>query len=372
MPTPDSLVDRIYEAAVIPDLWRDVCIAVAGEIDVYSVAVSSLGVDATHRWVSTPNVQELFEAYSRSDVRFLNVRPARALDKVPGVFTRDTDIMSAEELATDPVYNAFLYPNGLKWSAGYVVQEPSGHSIIFDLMRKADHRPFSDADIFRLNQLKPDLARAAFMTSRLAFNEAASMTSALDMVGLPAAVIGDAGVVIAMNGRMEALAPLIGTGAGNSLTIARPAAKAILDNALGMLRAGVIPEVQSIPLPASEEFPAIILHVLPVRRMARDVFGLSLAVVVATLVGEVGPVDMRVLSGLFDLTPAEAKLARSLATGASAEAAAEALGLSIQTVRTYLKRIMAKTGTRRQAELAVLLSGLKDFEPLPFDSDGTS
>lgn len=358
MPTPDSLVDRIYEAAVIPDLWRETCIALAGEIDVYSVAVSSLGVDATHRWVSTPNVQELFEAYARSDVRFLNVRPARALEQAPGMFTRDTDIMSAEELAADAIYNTFLYPNGLKWAAGYVVQEPSGHSIIFDLMRRADHRPFSDADIARLNQLKPDLARAAFMTSRLAFREAASMASALAMVGLPAAVIGDAGFVIAMNERMEALAPVIGTGAGNSLTIARPAAKAIFDNALARLRSGVVPEVQSIPLPAGEESPAIILHVLPVRRMARDIFSLSLAVVVATPVGEVGPVDMRVLSGLFDLTPAEAKLARFLAAGASAETAAQALGLSIQTVRTYLKRIMAKTGTRRQAELAVLLAGL--------------
>jgi DNA-binding CsgD family transcriptional regulator len=314
--------------------------------------VSSLGVDATHRWVSTPNVQALFEEYSRSDVRFLNVRPARALEKVPGVFSRDTDIMSAEELAADTVYNTFIYPNGLKWSAGYVVQEPSGHFIIFDLMRKADQRPFSDDDIARLNRLKPDLARAAFMTSRLAFREAASITSALAMVGLPAAVIGDAGMVIAMNARMEALAPVVSTGAGNSLNLARPAAKAMLDNALAMLRAGTIPEVQSIPLPASEEFPAIILHVLPVRRMARDVFGLSLAVVVATPVGEVGPVDMRVLSGLFDLTPAEARLARMLATGASVETAAVTLGLSVQTVRTYLKRVMAKTGTRRQAELA--------------------
>lgn len=214
MPTSDSLVDHIYEAAVIPDLWREICIALATEVDVYSVAVSSFSVEATHRWVSTPNVQELFEAFSHSDVRFQNVRPARSLEKVPGMFSRDTDIMSAEELAADPVYNAFLHPNGLKWSAGYVVQESSG--------------------------------------------------------------------------------------------------------------------------------------------------------------GEVRHVDMRALSGLCDLTPAEAKLARYLASGASAEAAAEALGLSIQTIRTYLKRVMAKTGTRRQAELGVLLSGLKGFSRLPVARRGAS
>lgn len=214
MPTSDSLVDHIYEAVVIPDLWREICIALATEVDVYSVAVSSLGVGATHRRVSAPQcaatVRSLF-----AQRRPLPECPASTgAEKVPGMFSRDTDIMSAEELATDPVYNAFLYPNGLKWSAGYVVQEPSG--------------------------------------------------------------------------------------------------------------------------------------------------------------GEVGQVDMRVLSGLFDLTPAEAKLARYLASGASAEAAAEALGLSIQTIRTYLKRIMAKTGTRRQAKLAVLLSGLKGFSRLPVARCGAS
>jgi DNA-binding CsgD family transcriptional regulator len=358
MSSANPLVDRIYEAAVIPELWRETCIALANEIEAYSAAIFSLSSESTYRWISTPNVKELVEAFSASDLRFQNVRPQRALTQVPGIFSRDTDIMTPEELAGDPVYNAFIYPNGLKWTAGCAIQEPSGHLIVFDLMRKADTGQFSDEEIARLNGLKPDLARAALMTSRLAFREAVSVTSALSMVGLPAVVIGDGGSAIAMNEEMERLAPLISTGAGNSLNIARPVAKQMLDDALARLRAGAQPAVQSIPVAASDEFPAMILHVLPVRRMARDVFGLSLALLIATPVGEVGPPDMRVLSGLFDLTPAEAKLAREVAVGASMENAAVTLGLSIETVRTYLKRVMAKTGTRRQAELAVLLSGL--------------
>jgi DNA-binding CsgD family transcriptional regulator len=67
---------------------------------------------------------------------------------------------------------------------------------------------------------------------------------------------------------------------------------------------------------------------------------------------------MRVLSGLFDLTPGEARVARELASGASLEAVAIKLGLKLETVRTYLKRIFQKTGTRRQAELTRMLSGL--------------
>jgi DNA-binding CsgD family transcriptional regulator len=358
MPSASPLVDRIYEAAVIPELWRDTCLALAQEVDAYSAAILSVGSDSSYRWISTPNVRELFQQFAESDARFGNLRPVRALERAPGIFGRDSDVLTPEEIAADPVLQQLVYPNGFKWTAGCVILEPSGHSIVFDLMRRAGAEPFSDEDLARLNHLKPDLARAAFMTSRLAFREAASVTAALSMVGLPAVVLGDSGTAIAMNAEMEALAPLVTTGAGNSLNINRPAAKLMFDDALAMLSAGAVPRVQSIPVPASEEFPATILHVLPVRRMARDVFGLSLALMIATPVGEIGPPDMRVLCGLFDLTPAEARLAREVAVGASMETAAATLGLSIETVRTYLKRVMAKTGTRRQAELAVLLSGL--------------
>jgi DNA-binding CsgD family transcriptional regulator len=358
MTSTASLVDRIYEAAVIPELWRETCAALAGEIDAYSASIISLSPDATYRWISTDNVRDLFEAFSRSPARFGNTRPTRALAKTPGIFVRDTDIMSEAERAADPVFAEFIYPNGLKWTAGCVIQEPSGHSIVFDLMRRASADPFSDDAIAQLNLLKPDLARAAFMTSRLAFREATSVTSALSMIGLPAVVIGDAGFAIAMNAEMESLAPMIATGAGNTLSIRHESARQMLEAALERLRAGAAPLVQSIPIAASEGFPALILHVLPVRRMARDVFGLSMALMIATPVGEVGPPDMRVLCGLFDLTPAEGRLAREVAAGRTMEAAAANLGLSIATVRTYIKRIMAKTGTRRQAELAVLLSGL--------------
>lgn len=55
------------------------------------------------------------------------------------------------------------------------------------------------------------------------------------------------------------------------------------------------------------------------------------------------------------LTPAEARLARLLAGGASLKDAAERLGVSINTVRTHLRQVFQKTGVSRQAELIRLL-----------------
>ena len=57
------------------------------------------------------------------------------------------------------------------------------------------------------------------------------------------------------------------------------------------------------------------------------------------------------LGELFDLLPSEARLALALSRGASIAEAARDLGLSVQSARTYSKRIYAKTGARGQADL---------------------
>jgi DNA-binding CsgD family transcriptional regulator len=60
----------------------------------------------------------------------------------------------------------------------------------------------------------------------------------------------------------------------------------------------------------------------------------------------------------FALTGAEAAVARLLADGHDLRAIAERRGSSVQTVRSQLKTIFEKTGTHRQAELAILLRQL--------------
>lgn len=54
---------------------------------------------------------------------------------------------------------------------------------------------------------------------------------------------------------------------------------------------------------------------------------------------------------LFDLLPSEARLALALSRGMSITEAAEELGLTVQTARTYSKNIYAKMGARGQADL---------------------
>lgn len=57
------------------------------------------------------------------------------------------------------------------------------------------------------------------------------------------------------------------------------------------------------------------------------------------------------LAQLFDLAPSEARLALALSRGMSIAQAAGELGLTVESARTYSKRIYSKTGARGQADL---------------------
>ncbi|MFL5282677.1 MAG: helix-turn-helix transcriptional regulator [Rhodopila sp.] len=61
---------------------------------------------------------------------------------------------------------------------------------------------------------------------------------------------------------------------------------------------------------------------------------------------------------MFDLTAAEARVARALASGEVVDAIAATDGTSPNTVRTHVRSVLGKTGCHRQADLVALLNGI--------------
>lgn len=112
------------------------------------------------------------------------------------------------------------------------------------------------------------------------------------------------------------------------------------------------------------DVPLVHLHVSPFSNTDFAWRGKSVAI--ATLHGEsrVPLENAGMLVDLFGLLPSEARLANALANGASLAEAAEQMGLTIETVRNYSKKIFAKTGTRGQADLVryILANGLAELE----------
>lgn len=70
------------------------------------------------------------------------------------------------------------------------------------------------------------------------------------------------------------------------------------------------------------------------------------------------PTGTRLYQHAFGLTLAEARLAEALATGLSPQAHADQAGISIATVRTQIRALLAKTGAANLRGLVVLLASL--------------
>ncbi len=351
---PEDVVQAAYEAAFLPEFWPSVCDSLARLTGGDGCLIHSMSPQNRVKSVTSPQLTAVAERFSQSDVRSL--LPAKQLAKMPFAFQRDIDLLDEVEFATDPVKNQFLTPIGLTWQMGDVVLEPSGHMFVFDVLRRTEGGPFPEASCHLLDEMKPDLLRAVFMASRVAFQEAKTAAQTLGDVGLPALVLSDVGRVTARNEAMEALEPLISTRSADRVQLIAPQVQVVLDEAIERL-AGK-PEVQSIPMPAGDDHPPLIINLIPIKRHARDVFSRSAALLVVNQVGSVGPPPLRVLSGLFDLRPGEARIAYDLASGLTLEESARRRSLTLQSARTYLKRVFQKTATGQQSELVSLLLGL--------------
>lgn len=112
---------------------------------------------------------------------------------------------------------------------------------------------------------------------------------------------------------------------------------------------------------APDGWSALHLWVTPLSRAHLDLplhVPPTCAAVFASIPGKVS-LPWRRVAVHHGLTPAEARLAVALAEGLSLEEAAAKLKVSINTVRSQLQAVFAKTGIRRQAELtAMLLQGV--------------
>ena len=104
---------------------------------------------------------------------------------------------------------------------------------------------------------------------------------------------------------------------------------------------------------ANDDGVPLVLHAIPVASAAAD--GPRTVLVLVDLSQRPSPAP-GVLQRLFDLSPAEARIAIGLARGLTLGEIAEETGLSSHTLRTQLSSVFTKTRTRRQPELVALLA----------------
>lgn len=354
MPVDETLLDRIYEAASVPERWPEVLEALAAVAGAQAGAlVAYRGRDPVGH-TSSRLYRDGYDDYFRNGIDIVNVRPLRHFERQYPGFLSDLEVQSADELAGDEIYRRFLHPHGLQWTAGTTVMTPTNDILVIDVAREVGSAPFDRASLEALDEYRPHVARASLLSARLGLRAASDMTDAMQLLGLPAIALDGVGKAVAMNSLAEELDGRVIIGGFDRIALAHASADSLLAAALPDARSGT---VRSIPLPPSEGQPALILHILPIRGVGHDIFSTAKSLLLVTDVTAPEAPTQELLAGLFDLTPAEARVARALATGLPLDRVAAEFGVSVQTIRNQLGSVFHKTGTSRQVELLRLIAG---------------
>lgn len=257
----------------------------------------------------------------------------------------------------DPLYERWVRPQGLHWSTGVLVDIDADSHGAFIVMRRAEQPRFDEeADqamaelgrhVVRIMRMRHDVRR---LDGQLAFAHAM-----LDRLQAAAIVTDGVGRILKMNeaadelirarrglgerkGRLcgeehlahdrlqHALASVVGTGAADVVVIRSNGGRPLTL------------EIEPIPAPtrapSQPAFVALVLVNDPMRSPA---------------------VSLEHVQDLYDLTAAEARVALAVLEHDKLQSIADTLGRSLGTVRAQLAQVLAKTGTRRQAELVRLL-----------------
>lgn len=355
----DDLIDRIYESSFVPELWPGILDALSNIADARG-GVLFAAHSRVLNWTASANLADTFKVYVEDGWLRRCTRRACWLNHARPGFLVEHDIWKQEELESNPIYRDFLLPRGLGWSAGTALPMPTGDNIIFSLERDFAKGPVERERIGVLDSLRPHLARSALVSARLRLEHARGAADTLALIGLPAVVLDQDGAVMWANQLAEQLPDFVHWRTNNRMAFIDSAANALLGEAIREPGAGDGAEraVQSFPVRSGDGTSTRVAHVLPIRRTARDIFERCNTVVVLTPVtlSQAPPVEL--VRSLFDLTPAEARIARSLSAGETLDEIAETGGVSRNTVRTQLRGVMEKTGCTRQAELVSLLANL--------------
>jgi DNA-binding CsgD family transcriptional regulator/PAS domain-containing protein len=366
----DDLIPAVYEAAVDPEGWTAALAAIARAAGATTVLMATcpIGRRMAEAAFSTHNFEPgAVAGLLREGVIDASVYAEATLIRPVGAIT-DLASFDSRIFASDPLAQTLLHPQDLREGVFMAADRDTEVLVVFGLFNEGRRGPLGPAGLRLMARLAPHLRRAHRAQRRVvaAADGLRLLQAALETMGVGVLGLGaDLRIVLANPEAERILAQGDGLRqARGRLAIAAPGAEATLAAAVGAALSdrhdGAGPH---LAVPRRSGAPDVMLHVCPrgVGRKLRLPPGVA-AVLVTDPLRPVAMPDAAALAARFGLTAAEAEVARLAATGRGMPFVAHVLGVSVNTARTHLKAVYAKTGFRHQAELARRIA--TDFPPV--------
>lgn len=354
-----ELFDELSHAAIEPESWPRVLEQICSALNA-SAAMLIQGEARTSDVPRTASMDEGLRVYFENGWynRDLLGRGVPLLHNGEKVYVTQ-DVVTPEEMQREAFFHEVLYKHGVQWSA--VVGVKAGSALwCVSLQRTSRQGPFEAGDKRLLNRLSDRLTETATLSAMVGQVALTSSLNTLELVRQPAVAIDRFGRVLETNAAAEAIFDDDLRVHMRRLVVADPKARSDLKTLfarLHFLQEFAGSDLDVIAVRKKDRLPTFI-RAVPISGAARTPFLGARALLVFTDCSRREPPNAALLAQTFNFSPSEARTAALFAKGFSIEEVAKAAGLSRETIKSQLKTIFAKTGTRRQVGLITLLLSL--------------
>lgn len=357
-----ALIGQTYDAALDETLWTRLVPEIGRTFDSPSCTVHLIHPHSTGVTFlgCTENISKNMGSYTAHHHN-IDLWAAGAQKVGLGTIVTGEELISDRDFIRTEFFNDWCRAADQRYFVGAVLNLGGDRGAV-GIHRPPDGEEYTAEDKRRVASFIPHLRRA--LQTRLQLGNATlerrASLDALERTGTATLVVTKGGHILYANALAESLlrqGDAIRGVSGRLATVDR-VASGKLATAIGKAAEGAggnsAPVTPTLVIAREGRLP-LTLMVAPMRP-ARDGFGgTAPTAMVFVRDPELPTPSAQALQGLFGLTAAEASISAALANGLSIETIAASHRISLNTARTHLKRALAKTGTRRQAELVVLL-----------------
>ena len=359
-----GLIAHLYDAALDDALWAGTATRIAETFGSTSTVLKLHGqgarvnlLECTGNLIVSEREQAWADDWHRRDLWV-----ERSLAHGMSQIITDEDLVTREEQARSGFYQEWLRHLDIHHMLGAVFPAAEGAVGVLGVHRPREAGAYGALERRQAALLLPHLQRALRLGQRFAAaaQHYAAAAQALDRLDTGVLVVDGAGAVLHASRMAERLlrenAELAVV--QGRLAVRQPALheklSSLMRGACDTARGQVAEPGAALLVPRADRTP-LTLEVAPLRPSG-SVFGAQPPAALVFIKDPEAPIAVARLRDLFGLTRAEGAVAAALGRGSALDEIADDLGVGPATVRSHLKRILAKTGTHRQAEAAALLA----------------
>ena len=362
----EDLIEHIYDASLSPEAWPALLTSLCETIGGSSAWLSRLDVRTGNGAGIIagidPEMPELYRQHYGAVNPIAKVENARGfMDAWRPIILTDEDRIPKDELEKSEFYADFLTPQDIHSTLMIRLGAQNFTTTVVNIHRSRRQGRFGQSAMDKSRLLHRHLIRAFRITESMSKADglSADLASNLDLF-LDAMFVLD-GVGRLRHANTSARRMLTGLHpfrvTSGSLRAARGDDDKTLQALIGAAGSHTLRRGGSMGMTSKTGGERLMVTVAPIQPERFSVFhdGPSILVCVGATAARAATPEV-VLSAKLNLSAAEVRVGVTLLEGMTPAEAAQALGLSIHTVRAHLARMFAKTDTRRQAELVSLMT----------------